>query len=96
MSPLMKTDYVNLGSIPFLFVCVCLALSHSHISLHQSVHTVYCPSEAAKEDDDQDNDDHSGKSPAQQEVEQVSTLCVLIIHHQHLPEVHRLGTQFEK
>ena len=66
---------------------------HSHISLHQPVYAVYCPSEAAEQDDDQDNNDDSRKSPAQQEVEQVSTLCVLIVHHQDLPEVNRLGTQ---
>lgn len=69
---------------------------HLHVSLHQSVYGVYGPSEAAEQDDDQDNNDQSRKSPAQQEVEQVSTLCVLVIHHQHLPEVHRLGTKFEK
>lgn len=69
---------------------------HSHISLYQAVYSVYGPSKAAKQDDDQDNDDQSRKSPAQQEVEQVSTLCVLVIHHKHLPEVHRLGTELEK
>lgn len=71
-------------------------LSYLHIPLHQPVYTVYRPSEAAKQDDDQDNDDHSRKPPAQQEVEQVSTVCVLVIHHQDLPKVHRLGTQFKK
>lgn len=70
---------------------------HSHVSLHQSVYRVYGPSKAAKQDDDQDNDDQSRKSPAQQEVEQILTVCVLVIHHQHLPEVHRLGgTVWEK
>ncbi len=96
----MKTDYIAVGSIP-LFHCVCVCqyvfcTVHSHISLYQSIHTVYAPPEAAEQDDDKDDDDQSRKSPAQQEVEQVSTLCVLIIHHQHLPEVHRLRTQFEK
>lgn len=65
---------------------------HSHVSLHQAVHSVYGPSKATEQDDDQDNDDESRKSPAQQEVEQVSSLCVLIIHYQHLPEVHCLRT----
>lgn len=69
---------------------------HSHVSLNQPVYSVYGPSEAAKQDDDQDNDDQSRKSPGQQEVEQVPTLCVLVIHHQNLPEVHRLGAEFEK
>lgn len=65
-------------------------LSHSHVSSHQSVHAVDWPSVSAEQDDDLHNDDQSRKSPAQQEVEQVATLCVLVIHHQHLPEVHRL------
>lgn len=94
--PLSWKQIVRFRSIPFVFVQACTALSHSHISLHQSVNTVYCPSEATKQDDDQDYDDESRKPPAQQEVEQVSTLRVLIVHHQHLPEVHRLGTQIEE
>lgn len=57
--PLSWTQMDGFRSFPFLFVQVCAAPSHLHISLHQSVNTVYCPSEAAKQDDDQDNDDES-------------------------------------
>lgn len=63
---------------------------HLHISLHQTVHAVYRPPEAAEQDDDQHDDDQRGKSPTQQEVEQVAALRVLVVHHQHLPEVHGL------
>lgn len=100
----MLRDYV--GSIPpprhqLQKNHLCMNLGfwtvHSHVSLHQSVHGVYGPAEAAQQDDDQDNDDQSRKPPAQQEVEQVPALCVLVIHHQHLPEVHCLrGQMFEK
>jgi len=64
--------------------------------VNQPVHGVYRPPEAAEQDDDQDDDDQSRESPAQQEVEQVAALRVLVIHHQHLPEVHRLEKEFEK
>lgn len=33
------------------------------------------------------------KAPAQKAKEQVSPLSVLITHHQHVPEVHRLGKE---
>lgn len=66
---------------------------HLHVSLHPTVHAVYGPAEAAQQDDDQHDDDQRRKSPAQQEVEQVPALRVLVVHHQHLPEVHGLRTQ---
>lgn len=67
-----------------------------HILLYQSVCRVYGPPEAAQQDNDQDNNDKCWKSPSQQEVEQVSALRVLIIHHQHLPEVHCLQDSLRK
>lgn len=65
-------------------------LSHSHVSLHQPVHAVDWPSVSAEQDDDLDNNDQSRKTPAQEKIQQIATLGVLVIHHQHLPEVHRL------
>lgn len=64
--------------------------------MYQAIYGVYGPFQGTKQYDDQENDDHSRKSPAQHGVEQVSAVCVLIIHHQHLPEVHCLGIEFEK
>ncbi|TNN48876.1 hypothetical protein EYF80_040899 [Liparis tanakae] len=69
---------------------------HSHVPVDQPVHVVYRPPEAAEQDDHQDDDDQSREAPAQQEVEQVAALRVLVVHHQHLPEVHRLENEFEK
>lgn len=68
-----------------------MAHLHLHVSLHQAVHAVYGPPEAAEQDDDQHHDDQRRKPPAQQEVKQVAALRVLVVHHQHLPEVHGLG-----
>lgn len=64
--------------------------AYSHVPLHQSVDGVDAPVEASEQHDDQDDDDESRKTPAQQEVQQVSTIGVLIIHDEHLPEIHRL------
>lgn len=58
--------------------------------MYQSIDSVYVPSEASEQNDDQDDYDQRRKSPAQQKIEQIPPLCVLIIHHQDLPEVHRL------
>lgn len=69
------------------------ARPHLHVSLHQAVHAVYGPSEATQQHDHQHDDDQRRKSPAQQEVEQVPPLRVLVVHHQHLPEVHGLRAQ---
>lgn len=72
------------------------AYLHLHVSLHQTVHAVYRPAKAAEQDHDQHDDDQRGKSPTKQEVEQVAALCVLVVHHQHLPEVHGLRTQTDR
>lgn len=64
---------------------------HLHVAAHQTVRAVYCPPEAAQQHDDQHDDDQRRESPAQQEVEQVAALRVLVVHHQHLPEVDGLG-----
>lgn len=69
---------------------------HSHISVYQAVYVVYGPFKGTKQCCEQENDDHSRKSPAQHGVQQVQAVCVLVIHHQHLPEVHCLGIEFEK
>lgn len=70
-----------------------MALGYSHVSVDQAVDAVDVPVVAPQQDDDQDDDDQSGQAPAQQEVEQVAPLRVLVVHHQHLPEVHRLGAR---
>lgn len=41
------------------------------------------------------NHHKSWKSPAQKEKQQIAPLCVFIIHHQYVPEVHRLGKERE-
>lgn len=63
---------------------------HLQLSLYQSVDIVNAPTITTEQHRDKNNDDQSRKSPAQQEVEQIASLCVLVIHHQGLPEVNGL------
>lgn len=51
---------------------------------------MYAPSKTSQQDHNQNDYDQSRKSPAEQEVEKIASLCVLIIHHQYLPEVYGL------
>lgn len=77
-------------------VCLFQGVVDSHVSVHQAIGSMDVPPKAAKQHDDQDDDGQGRKSPAQEEVEQVPPLCVLIVHHQHLPEVHCLRKQFRR
>jgi len=65
--------------------------TNSQVSLHQAIHTMDAPSKTSQQDHNQNDDDQSRKSPAEQEVEKIASLCVLIIHYQYLPEVYGLG-----
>lgn len=43
----------------------------------------------------EENHHKSWKSPTQKEKQQISPLCVFIVHHQHIPEIHRLRKETE-
>lgn len=63
---------------------------HSQLSLDQSINIMNVPAITPEQHRDKNNDDQSRKSPAQQEVEQIASLSVFVIHHQGLPEVNSL------
>lgn len=87
MDPFFFNDEIKtLPAFGLLSVAV-----HSQLSLYESIDIMNAPTITTEQHRDQNNDDQSRKSPAQQEVEQIASLSVLVIHHQGLPEVHGLG-----
>ena len=71
------------------------AWTYSQVAVDEPVDLRHALMIDPSQDHYQENHHKSWKSPTQQEKQQISPLCVLIIHHQYVPEIHRLRKEKE-
>lgn len=50
----------------------------------------------SSQNNNEENHHKGWKSPTQKEKQQISSLCVFIVHHQYIPEIHRLRKETEQ
>lgn len=49
----------------------------------------------SSQNNNEENHHKGWKSPTQKEKQQIPSLCVFIVHHQYIPEIHRLRKETE-
>lgn len=68
-------------------------LDYSQVTVDESIDLRHVLTIDSSQNNYEENHHKRRKAPAQKAKEQVSPLSVLITHHQHVPEVHRLGKE---
>lgn len=70
-----------------------VAWMYSQVTMNESIDLRHVLMIDPSQNDNEENHHKRWKPPAQKAKEQVSPFGVFIIHHQHVPEVHRLGKE---
>lgn len=73
----------------------CFAWTYLQVTVDESVDLWHALMIDSSQNYYEQNHHKSWKSPAQKEKQQIAPLCVFIIHHQYVPEIHRLRKERE-
>lgn len=73
----------------------CCAQMYLQVTVDESIDLWHALMIDSSQNHYEQNHHKSWKSPTQKEKQQISPLCMFIIHHQYIPEIHRLRKETE-
>lgn len=74
---------------------VCSAWMYLQVTVDESIDLRHALMIDSSQNNYEENHHKSWKSPTQKKKQQIPPFCVFIIHHQHVPEIHRLRKEAE-
>lgn len=76
-------------------MAVCSAGVYLQVTVDEAIDLWHALMIDSSQNNYEENHHKSWKSPTQKEEQQISPFCVFIIHHQYVPEIHRLRKDTE-